>query len=125
MIFSTARDFAKIGQLLLQDGQWDGLQLLNKTLIQRIRRPDLEPFYGYSMDGLDLPTGFYLLQGHQGQYVTVVPAQGLLIVRTGHQGGKIERDQTGVIPSEVYRFVDQAVKLIQQRPRNHARALAA
>ena len=113
-IFATARDFARIGQLLLQDGQWDGLPILDKTLIQRLRRPDLEPFYGHSlwMDWT-YQNPFYLLQGHQGQYVIVVPAQGLVIVRTGHQGGKIERDQTGVIPSEVYRFVDKAVELVQ------------
>ncbi len=113
-IFASARDFAKIGQLLLQDGQWNGLPLLDKTLIERIRRPDLEPFYGHSlwMDW-SYQHPFYLLQGHQGQYVIVVPAQGLVIVRTGHRGGNIERGQTGVIPSEVYRFVDQAVKLVQ------------
>ena len=57
-------------------------------------------------------THFCLLQGHQVQYVIVVPAQGLVIVRTGHRGGKLERGQTGIIPSEVYRFVDQAVKLV-------------
>jgi len=44
--------------------------------------------------------------------VIVVPDQGLVIVRTGHQGGKIKLVQTGMIPSEVYRFVDQAVKLV-------------
>ena len=83
-------------------------------MIERIRRPDLEPFYGHSlwMDWT-YQHPFYLLQGHQGQYVIVVPAQDLVIVRTGHRGGNIERGQTGVIPSEVYRFVDQAVKLVQ------------
>jgi CubicO group peptidase (beta-lactamase class C family) len=112
-IFATARDFAKIGQLLLQDGQWGGRALLDKAFVERMRKPDLQPFYGHSlwMDW-SYQRPFYLLQGHQGQYVIVVPAQGLVIVRTGHQGGKMERDQTGIIPSEVYRFVDQAVKLV-------------
>jgi CubicO group peptidase (beta-lactamase class C family) len=112
-IFATARDFAKIGQLLLQDGQWGGRALLDKAFVERMRKPDLQPFYGHSlwMDWA-YQHPFYLLQGHQGQYVIVVPDQGLVIVRTGHQGGKMERVQTGIIPSEVYRFVDQAVKLV-------------
>ena len=112
-IFATARDFAKIGQLLLQDGQWVGRALLDKAFVERMRKPDLQPFYGHSlwMDWA-YQHPFYLLQGHQGQYVIVVPDQGLVIVRTGHQGGKMERVQTGMIPSEVYRFVDQAVKLV-------------
>jgi len=112
-IFATARDFAKIGQLLLQDGQWDGRALLDKAFVERMRKPDLQTFYGHSlwMDwAYQYP--FYLLQGHQGQYVIIVPAQSLVVVRTGHQGGKMERDQTGILPSEVYRFVDQAVKLV-------------
>jgi hypothetical protein len=97
----------------LQDGQWGGRALLDKAFVERMRKPDLQPFYGHSlwMDW-SYQRPFYLLQGHQGQYVIVVPAQGLVIVRTGHQGGKMERDQTGIIPSEVYRFVDQAVKLV-------------
>jgi hypothetical protein len=43
-IFATTQDFAKFGQLLLQDGQWAGKQLLDKEFVQRIRKPDLEPF---------------------------------------------------------------------------------
>ena len=48
-IFATAKDYARIGQLLLQDGQWQGKPLLDKAFVERIRQPDLVPFYGHSL----------------------------------------------------------------------------
>ncbi len=113
-IFATAQDFAKLGQLLLQDGQWAGKQLLDKEFVQRIRQPDLEPFYGHSlwMDW-DYKYPFYAMQGHQGQYVIVVPSQSLVIVRTGQTRNKMDKGPNGKIPAEVYRFVDQAAALVQ------------
>lgn len=113
-IFATAQDFAKLGQLLLQDGQWAGKQLLDKEFVQRIRQPDLELFYGHSlwMDW-DYKYPFYAMQGHQGQYVIVMPSQSLVIVRTGQTRNKMDKGPNGKIPAEVYRFVDQAVALVQ------------
>ncbi|MEY4584113.1 MAG: hypothetical protein RJB10_610, partial [Pseudomonadota bacterium] len=37
-IFATTRDYAKLGQLLLQDGQWGGKQLLDKAFVERMRK---------------------------------------------------------------------------------------
>jgi hypothetical protein len=113
-IFATAQDFAKFGQLLLQDGQWAGKPLLDKEFVQRIRKPDLEPFYGHSLwVDWDYKHPFYSMQGHQGQYVIVVPSQDLVIVRTGQTRNKKDKGPNGKIPAEVYRFVDQAVALVQ------------
>ncbi len=113
-IFATTQDFAKFGQLLLQDGQWAGKQLLDKEFVQRIRKPDLEPFYGHSLwVDWDYKHPFYSMQGHQGQYVIVVPSQDLVIVRTGQTRNKKDKGPNGKIPAEVYRFVDQAVALVQ------------
>ncbi len=113
-IFATARDFAKLGQLLLQDGQWGGKQLLDKAFVDRMRKPDLQPYYGHSlwMDWT-YKHPFYALQGHQGQYVVVVPSLQLVVVRVGQYRNKAVLGPNGRIPLEVYSFVDEAVRMAQ------------
>ena len=113
-IFATAQDFGRIGQLLLQDGLWNGQQLLDKAFIERMRKPDLQPFYGHSlwMDW-SYKHPFYLLQGHEGQYVIVVPSHDLVVVRTGQHRDKKTLGPNGQLPLEVYNFVDEAVRLVQ------------
>jgi CubicO group peptidase (beta-lactamase class C family) len=113
-IFATARDYAKLGQLLLQDGQWDGKQLLDKAFVERMRKPDLQPYYGHSlwMDWT-YKYPFYSLQGHQGQYVIVVPSQQLVVVRVGQFRNKALLGPNQRISLEVYNFVDEAVRLAQ------------
>jgi CubicO group peptidase (beta-lactamase class C family) len=115
-IFATARDFAKLGQLLLQDGQWGGKQLLDKAFIERMRKPDLQPYYGHSlwMDWT-YKHPFYSLQGHQGQYVIVVPSLQLVVVRLGQYRNKALLGPNGRIALEVYNFVDEAVRLAQAK----------
>ena len=113
-IFATAQDFGRIGQVLLQDGLWNGQQLLDKAFIERMRKPDLQPFYGHSlwMDW-SYKHPFYLLQGHEGQYVIVVPSHDLVVVRTGQHRDKKTLGPNGQLPLEVYNFVDEAVRLVQ------------
>ena len=113
-IFATARDYAKLGQLLLQDGQWGGKQLLDKAFVERMRQPDLKPYYGHSlwMDWT-YKHPFYFMQGHQGQYVIVVPSQQLVVVRVGQFRSKAELGPNGQTRLEVYNFVDEAVRLAQ------------
>lgn len=113
-VFATARDYAKLGQLLLQDGQWGGKQLLDKAFVQRMRKPDLQAYYGHSlwMDWT-YKHPFYFMQGHQGQYVIVVPSHQLVVVRLGQQRNKTDLGPNGMTPLEVYSFVDEAVRLAQ------------
>lgn len=111
-VFATAQDFARLGQLLLQDGEWDGRPLLDRAFVERMRTPDLEPYYGHSL-WMDWTYAhpFYYMQGHQGQYVIVVPSLRLVVVRLGRYRNKQDKGPDGRTPAEVYRFVDQAVAL--------------
>jgi CubicO group peptidase (beta-lactamase class C family) len=111
-VFATARDFARLGQLLLQDGEWDGRPLLDRAFVERMRTPDLVPYYGHSL-WMDLgwTHPFWFMQGHQGQYVIVVPSKRLVVVRTGRFRDLRNKGPNGVVPAEVYRYVEQAVAL--------------
>jgi CubicO group peptidase (beta-lactamase class C family) len=103
LIYASARDFARLGLLYLQDGMWRGERLLPEgwvayTLTPTAGAPDAS--YGAHM-WLKLPESerfgeppmpgdaFYFL-GHEEQIVAVVPSRDLVIVRLGRtvQGGK-------------------------------------
>lgn len=103
----NARDMARIGQLLLQNGQWRGRELLPADFVERITTPLPQArFYGHGlwMDP-DHSTPFYFLQGHQGQYVIVMPSEELVVVRLG-QFRDATRWRHDKIPEEVYLFAD-------------------
>jgi CubicO group peptidase (beta-lactamase class C family) len=93
-VYTTARDLARFGLLLANDGVWDGERLLPEGWVEFSTSPaparPVEPGergYGAqfwllnSRDGI--PEGTYTTAGNKGQYVTVVPAHDLVIVRTG------------------------------------------
>ncbi len=82
-------DFARFGYLYLRGGEWDGEQILPSEWVDYSRLPTPtadSPMYGahWWIDTED-PTRFYA-SGFNGQSITVVPEEDLLIVvlsRTG------------------------------------------
>jgi CubicO group peptidase (beta-lactamase class C family) len=115
-IHSSARNFARFGQLLLQEGRWGERQLLPAEFVQRITRPNgFVSHYGHSL-WMD-PTHsapFYFFQGHLGQYVIVVPSAQLVLVRLGQVRHRTFARHP-VIPDEVYRYVDEGLRMAQVR----------
>lgn len=107
-INTNARNFAKLGQLLLQDGEWQGEQLVPKEFVELIRTPKSQPFYGYSTWlAYDQNPPFYSFRGHLGQYIVVVPDRDLVVVRLGasRQGGR------GAINDTLAFYIDQVLSL--------------
>ena len=83
-INTNARNFAKLGQLLLQDGRWGGEQIVSADFVERMRTPHGKPYYGYSTWlRYDADPAYYHYSGHLGQYVIVVPEHDLVVVRLG------------------------------------------
>lgn len=93
-VYTTARDLARFGLLLANDGVWDGERLLPEGWVEFLTtpapmRPRVAGEWGYGaqvwlLDGLPgIPKGTFTTAGNNGQYVTVVPKHNLVIVRTG------------------------------------------
>ena len=81
-LFLTARDLAKLGQLCLQDGWWAGRQVVPAWWVRAATRPHArapEGPYGYAW--WVRPLG-YAAAGYGGQYVYVLPADGVVVVLT-------------------------------------------
>jgi CubicO group peptidase (beta-lactamase class C family) len=83
------RDFAKLGQLMLDGGQWAGTPLVSSewctlAATAKVLTPDGPPDnplgYGYYFWVPTTPAS-YAFCGHGGQYVLVVPAKGLVLVQ--------------------------------------------
>lgn len=104
-LWATPRDWAAIGQFALQDGEWNGEQLLpDDWMSQSLTVTDAEqtddPGYGMGWrlnpmpDGTvrwpGLPDDAFSANGHDGQRVTVVPSEGLVVVRLGFTPGGVE-----------------------------------
>ena len=118
---SDARDFAKLGQLLLNNGKWNGKQIIDSAFIKKITSPNTKAFnknevptYGYSiwMDP-SYKTPFYAMLGHQGQRIIVIPSQNLVVVRTGRTHHDLP-DTNPIKDGDVYRIVDEAIRINQQ-----------
>ncbi len=89
-INTNARNYAKLGQLLLQDGNWQGQQLIDAGFIERMRTPRATDYYGYSTwMNYKADPAFYYFSGHLGQFIIVVPERDLVVVRLGRssEGG--------------------------------------
>ncbi len=97
--FLPARDWARLGNLYLQDGVWNGERILPAGYVAYATMPapawvaDGRPVYGGGFvwvngdGGWPLPTSAYGFRGAGGQSTTVVPTHGLVIVRLGKYVG--------------------------------------
>jgi hypothetical protein len=102
-MYASARDWARLGQLCLQDGVWQGRRLLPEGWIGYSTTPTPNnPLRNYgahfwlNADPEDsrqqrtwptLPSDTYSMNGFQGQRVIIVPSEDLVVVRLGFSGG--------------------------------------
>lgn len=92
---ATLRDYAKLGRLYLNGGEWEGRRLLPEGFTVRATRPSAPHLeagaspYGYGKRGYqyqwwspEAPEGEYFAAGVWGQYVYVSEPDRLIVVRT-------------------------------------------
>jgi CubicO group peptidase (beta-lactamase class C family) len=98
-MYASAHDWARFGQLLLQDGTWEGKRLLPAGWVRYMTRvtpqsprrdfgADLwvkvpEPFNSRASPPPALPADAFHAVGHEGQFVSVIPSRQLVVVRLG------------------------------------------
>ncbi len=84
-LFLKPRDFAKVGQLLLQHGMWSGHQIINREYLDKatshIVSNEYGSQYGYYFWIDQRNQGFYM-DGHGGQIMLVVPDKNLVLLYT-------------------------------------------
>ena len=99
-MFMRPRDWAKIGLLMLNEGEWEGEAIVSKDWIESMLEPSpANPYYGgqvwlYDPEvfGERFPNDAYALWGVLGQLVIVVPSKKLIIVRMGANGSGLPED---------------------------------
>ena len=111
-IASNARDFARLGKLYKDYGNWNGERLLDSTFVAQSIQPRFEesPEYGYGFwlsDHLDKKIA--VMRGILGQYVIIIPEDDIIIVRLGHQRGA-----RSDLPfsSDFYSYVEEAYLML-------------
>jgi len=94
--YGTARNWARIGLLYLQDGVWQGQRILPEgwaafvsTPAPAWKRPEYGGFFWLNRVGTwNLPPETYFAAGAGGQNTWIVPSHDLVIVRMGHMRGQ-------------------------------------
>jgi len=101
---ATARDWARLGNLYLQDGVWNGERILPEGYSRFVSTvapawlADQNPVYGgffwINGDGSwPLPKDAYFMAGAGGQYTFIIPSHDLVVVKLGHYRGNERSDQ--------------------------------
>lgn len=95
-MYATAREWARIGQLYLQDGVWQDQRILPEGWVAyttTIAPADPLRSYGahfwvatpaeYRGRAVQLPADVFHAAGHEAQFVTIIPSRDVVIVRMG------------------------------------------
>ncbi len=103
-INARAIDFAKLGRLMLNEGRWEGTQVVTAAWVEEATQPEEKPSSYYGEDSFFISQGHYYKyfwwgdrrpggksdfygQGNKGQYIYVSPQKNLIIVRNGIEFG--------------------------------------
>jgi CubicO group peptidase (beta-lactamase class C family) len=120
---STATDFARIGQMVLDSGQFNNQQIISKAYLAQATTPatwlknkegETCDYYGYQ---------FWMLthkgqkvvyaRGILGQYIFIIPSMNAVVVRLGTaRSDKKVND----VPTDIYTYLDAAFDMLQQQP---------
>ncbi len=123
-LYATPRDFARLGQLYLQEGIWNGIQLVPKDYIVQslipfrhldVWRNKPNDIYGWHWwitehHGKE----FFYARGIRGQYVICQKELELVIVRMGKNRNPVDR-HTGH-PPDLFDHIDAGIEIIRSNP---------
>ena len=102
-LYASARDWARYGQWLLADGVWNGREMLPRGYVAHMATPVAASggqygqgqvwLWGSDPDpatptknpdtAFGIPPDTFWMEGHDGQYVAIIPSRALVVVRMG------------------------------------------
>lgn len=99
---TNARDFARIGQLMLDSGEWKGNRIIPKEYFMESVTPHMIQdenqkacdYYGYQWWIYAKYPGIFYARGILGQFIIVMPEQDMVIVRLGEKYGEVSSYET-------------------------------
>lgn len=117
---TNARDFARFGQLVLNNGKWDSSQIVSEDYIKEatsaanwLKGEDGNPlwYYGYQFwiikhNGMEIP----YMRGILGQYIIPIKEKNAVIVRLGHERSKVYVNHH---TEDIYFYLDLAIKILE------------
>jgi len=121
---SNARDFARFGQLILNEGEWNGRQLISSSYLKEATTPDTGllfkeynetnhcygfQFWHLTYNGMEIP----YMRGILGQYIFIIPDLNAVVVRLGHKRSETRSDQH--YPDDIDTWLGAAVEMIQNK----------
>jgi len=116
---SNALDFARFGKLYKDYGRWGDLQILDSTFVAKSIQPiypeDPEYGYGWWLENYKGQSTF-MMRGHLGQYVIVLPETNTIVVRLGHLKG--EAIAANPFTEDIYIYIDAALELVENVRQN-------
>jgi CubicO group peptidase (beta-lactamase class C family) len=91
-LYASMRDYARFGLLYLHNGNWLGNQILPEGWVSYSTTPangsngQYGAFFWLNQSGRypGVPSDMYSCEGHDGQFIYIIPSKHLVVVRTGH-----------------------------------------
>jgi CubicO group peptidase (beta-lactamase class C family) len=110
---ARARDYAKIGRLYCNGGNWNGKQLIPADWVNGTCKADTScggvSYYHYQWWLLSPADGDFMANGVQGQYIYVNPAKKIVIVRLGRNHGHVKW-------KTVFRELSNELAIVNSKP---------
>ena len=104
-LYSSGRDWARLGWLMVNQGEINGQRLLSKEWVKKAALPNIsdnDKRYGYQfwlnsggseLRWPNLPEDSYAMLGNRKQSVVMIPSEQLVIVRLGWTTGEYPMDR--------------------------------
>jgi len=119
---STATDFARIGQLVLDSGQFNNRQIVSKAYLAQATTPakwlkaedgDTLDYYGYQFWMLTYKEQKVVYaRGILGQYIFIIPSLNSVVVRLGTARSE---ERVNNLPKDIFTYLDVAFKMVEEK----------
>jgi len=107
-LYLTPRDMARIGYLMLREGNWQGKQIISPEWVKQSTRSHypLGEGWGYGYQWWILPAGVFAATGHYEQLIYVVPETDMVVVFTGYIPDEVLAPTSGIL----YRYILDSIQ---------------